>query len=99
MGQMRQLALVKSLMTGTQVFYGVIDGKDSRRLIVHILRLFGRGHGRDCNPRGHVNSDQRLSCCLIRSLRAAAQVGHGGPGITIRRATSTAWAAIMQAHA
>lgn len=31
--QMRQLAMVKSLMMGTRVFYGVIDGKDSRRLV------------------------------------------------------------------
>jgi hypothetical protein len=31
--QMRQLAIAKSLMTGTRVFYGVIDGKDSRRIV------------------------------------------------------------------
>lgn len=31
--QMRQLAIVKSLMMGTRVFYGVLDGKDSRRLV------------------------------------------------------------------
>lgn len=31
--QMRQLAVVKSLMMGTRVFYGVLDGKDSRRLV------------------------------------------------------------------
>lgn len=33
MTQMRQLAMVKSLMMGTRVFYGVVDGKDSRRLV------------------------------------------------------------------
>ncbi|GIW52806.1 MAG: hypothetical protein KatS3mg081_2161 [Gemmatimonadales bacterium] len=31
--QMQQLAVAKSLMTGTRVYYGVIDGSDSRRLV------------------------------------------------------------------
>lgn len=31
--QMKQLAIAKSLMAGTRVFYGVIDGKDSRRIV------------------------------------------------------------------
>ena len=33
MAQMKQLAVAKSLMTGEQVFYGIIDGIDSRRLV------------------------------------------------------------------
>lgn len=32
--QMKQLAIAKSLMAGTRVFYGVIDGKDSRRIVL-----------------------------------------------------------------
>jgi len=32
--QMKQLAIVKSLMTGDRVYYGVIDGNDSRRLVL-----------------------------------------------------------------
>lgn len=31
--QMKQLAIAKSVMTGTLVFYGVIDGKDSKRIV------------------------------------------------------------------
>jgi hypothetical protein len=31
--QMKQLAIAKSLMTRARVFYGVIDGKDSKRLV------------------------------------------------------------------
>lgn len=31
--QMKQLAVAKSLMTGTRVLHGIIDGKDSRRIV------------------------------------------------------------------
>jgi hypothetical protein len=41
LAQMRQLATVKSLMTGTPVFYGVIDGNDSRRLAAAYPGEFG----------------------------------------------------------
>jgi len=30
--QMEQLAVAKSVMTGSEVIYGIIDGEDSRRL-------------------------------------------------------------------
>ena len=30
--QMEQLAVAKSVMTGNEVIYGIIDGEDSRRL-------------------------------------------------------------------
>ena len=42
LAQMRQLAIVKSLMTGTRVFYGLIDGKDSRRLVLAYPEAFNR---------------------------------------------------------
>jgi hypothetical protein len=40
--QMKQLAIVKSLMTNSRVFYGVIDGKDSRRLMCAYPDAFRR---------------------------------------------------------
>jgi hypothetical protein len=43
--QMRQLAIAKSLMTGARVFYGVIDGKDSRRIVRAYPSAFRRGRG------------------------------------------------------
>ena len=43
--QMRQLAIVKSLMAGTRVFYGVIDGKDSTRLVRAYPSAFRGGRG------------------------------------------------------
>lgn len=43
--QMKQLAIVKSLMTGTRAFYGLIDGKDSRRLVLAYPHAFGRAKG------------------------------------------------------
>ncbi len=30
--QMEQLAIAKSVMTGQEIFYGIIDGQDSKRL-------------------------------------------------------------------
>ncbi len=33
MAQMKQLAIAKSLFTGDQIFFGIIDGIDSRRLV------------------------------------------------------------------
>jgi hypothetical protein len=33
MAQMKQLAIAKSLFTGDRIFYGIIDGIDSRRLV------------------------------------------------------------------
>ena len=43
--QMRQLAIVKSLMVGTHVFYGVINNKDSRRLVLAYPLAFRNKHG------------------------------------------------------
>ncbi len=40
--QMKQLAIVKSLMTGARVYYGLIDGNDSRRLVLAYPRAFAR---------------------------------------------------------
>lgn len=40
--QMKQLAIAKSLMTSSRVFYGVIDGKDSRRLMCAYPDAFRR---------------------------------------------------------
>lgn len=42
--QMKQLAIVKSLMTGTRIFYGLIDGNDSRRLVLAYPRAFARAN-------------------------------------------------------
>ncbi|MDD1779154.1 MAG: hypothetical protein LUQ65_13385 [Candidatus Helarchaeota archaeon] len=40
--QMQQLAIAKSLMTGNQICYGVIDGSDSRRLVDAYPKSFPR---------------------------------------------------------
>lgn len=48
--QMKQLAIVKSLMTTSRVLYGVIDGKDSRRLMRAYPNAF-RGARRRKKPR------------------------------------------------
>jgi len=44
--QMRQLAIVKSLMTNTRVYFCVINGKDSRRLVRAYPDAFRRAHRR-----------------------------------------------------
>lgn len=38
--QMKQFAIVKSLMTGTRVYYGAIDGNDSGRLVTAYPKAF-----------------------------------------------------------
>ncbi len=43
--QMKQLAIAKSLMTGTRVYYGVIDGKDSKRIVLAYAQAFKKTRG------------------------------------------------------
>jgi hypothetical protein len=49
--QMKQLAIVKSLMTGTRIFYGVIDGNDSRRLVTAYPHAFTSTRSRRAKKR------------------------------------------------
>ena len=72
LAQMRQLAIAKSLMTGTRVLYGVIDGTDSRRIVRAYPTAFKTARG---SRKGRASQQHAAAAALAPQLMRSVDGG------------------------